>query len=121
MAVLDTSFLIALHARDPSALRLLRELDAHVVPSIVAAEFLTKFDRLDEAQAALEDSFHIAHTDRAWIEEAARMRAAWQGPPRSVRRADFWIAVWARLRDAPVVTRNAKDFEALGVRARSWG
>lgn len=123
MAVLDTNFLIALHDREGPALRLLDELRGEVllVPSVVAVEFLTAYGRrAPEAYAELERAFTVAHTDGDWVREAARLRARLRREGRSIRLADFWIATWAHLHGTFVVTRNERDFEALGVRARRW-
>jgi predicted nucleic acid-binding protein len=122
MPVLDTNFLIALDAKDPPALGLLEELrqEPLLVPSVVAAEFLTM--KADPAAAfdSLEAAFTVVQTSRAWTVEAASWRRELRSARIPARSADAWIACWARLHKTFVVTRNAKEFQRLGVEVRSW-
>lgn len=122
MPVLDTNFLIALHEREASAIRLLETLQGEplLVPSIVAVEFLTAFDDPTEAYDELERGFQFVHTSREWVRTATLRRQKLRRQGKSIRLADFWIATWAFLHDTFVVTRDAKDFQALGVAARTW-
>lgn len=123
MPVLDTNFLIALQDQDRAALTLLDEVHTErlLVPSIVAVEFLTGYTRgRREAHEALDAAFDVVHTDAAWIHTASQLRDRLRSKRRSIRAADFWIASWAVLHDTPVISRNVKDFEAMGVECRSW-
>lgn len=122
MPVLDTNFLIALADGDAKAQVLLEALKDQplTVPSIVAAEFLAPYANPGDVLRNLERSFQVKQTSTQWIEEAARRRHELAKRRASIRSADFWIATWAHLEDDVVVTRNGRDFEALGVRTVSW-
>jgi predicted nucleic acid-binding protein len=123
MAILDTNFLIALKANEATAVELLGELEGEplLVPSIVAAEYLTRFgaDPVDAYQE-LDRAFTIVQTSPEWVKVAGHLRWSLQGKRRQVRRPDLWIGVWARLHRTFVVTRNEKDFGALGIEVRRW-
>lgn len=123
MPVLDTSFLIALESGDEPAERLLKTLHPQplLVPSIVAVEFLTPYG--DEAERALEElarAFHLCHTSKPWMIEASKLRHRLHQEGESIRLVDFWIATWASLHDTSVVTRNARDFEPMGIPLEIW-
>ncbi|MHB8632934.1 MAG: type II toxin-antitoxin system VapC family toxin [Thermoplasmatota archaeon] len=123
MPVLDTNFIIACALGDPGAVQLLSSMAGEnvVVPSIVAVEYVTPFGPHHEgALAALEKSFTLAHTSRAWVLAAGRLRQELHARRKTIRLADFWISAWAVLEDTYVVTRNVRDFEALGVKTRTW-
>lgn len=123
MPVLDTNFLIALHAGDPDAERLLQEIASEVllVPSIVAVEFLTPFGKKRAiAYERLHTAFTITDTNPDWILAAAALRLRLRREGKKIRMADFWIAAWAELATTYVVTRNTKDFTALGIDTRAW-
>jgi predicted nucleic acid-binding protein len=126
MPVLDTNFLIALQERDEAAMALLASMQREplLVPSIVAVEFLAPYGAnardAKDAYEALERSFTIAHTDAAWIEAATKLRARLRKAKKSIRLADFWIATWAVAHGTSVVTKNVKDFEAIGVKTSTW-
>ncbi len=121
MPILDTNFLIALDSGVPEAHALLDDLadEALLVPSIVAAEYLTHFPEPRSVQGKLDNAFQVVHTDGPWIHEAALLRRAHRGTSR-IRRMDLWIAVWAKQHGTFVVTQDTEDFRALGVRTRSW-
>ncbi len=124
MPVLDTSFLIAAWAEDQAALRLLDEIAAEplVVPAVVAVEFLSGISPADHDRVldGIERRFTHAHTSREWASAAAQRRIHLRRQGRAIRTADFWISCWADLHDTYVITRNVRDFEALGVKARGW-
>lgn len=123
MPVLDTNFLIALQAGEEGAVRLLNDLRGErlVVPAIVAVEFLTPYGtRAPKALEELHRAFTVTHTSDEWVLAAARLRQRLRREKRSLRLADFWIAAWAVHEDTAVVTRNVKDFDAMGVATRSW-
>jgi predicted nucleic acid-binding protein len=124
MPVLDTSYLIAMRQGDEAASRMLDDLESETlhVPAVVAAEYLTGLAPSERGPTllALQSQFSLAHTSPDWIATAAEVRANLRGRGRVIRSADLWIACWATLHDTYVVTRNVKDFETLGVEARSW-
>ena len=122
MPVLDTNFLIALDLEDAQAAALLQELAGEplVVPSLVAAEYLTPQADPDAALRQMEAAFTIAHTTPGWVVEAAALRRELRLARVPARSADAWIACWARLHKTFVVSRNAKEFQRLGVEVRSW-
>lgn len=123
MPVLDTNFLVALQSGDEAAAGLLREIARQplLVPSVVAVEFLTPYGaRAKRAREELDRAFEVVHTSEAWVETAARFRERLRKERRSIRIADFWIATWAVLHDTEVVTKNVKDYEAMGVATLSW-
>lgn len=123
MPVLDTNFLIALKDEEPAATRLLNDLrgETLLVPSVVAVEFLTPYGpKATLAHEELARAFTLVHTSGDWVLAAAKLRNRLRREGKSIRLADFWIATWAALHDTFVVTKNVKDFEALGVESRGW-
>lgn len=53
-------------------------------------------------------------------DEAAQRLLAQMQAETLVVPADFWIAVWAKVHATEVVTRNARDFAAMGMATRTW-
>lgn len=123
MAVLDTSFLIALENEDQQAMELLQWLDNEplLVPDIVAVEYLTPYgEKAPRAYDELERAFHLVSTSPEWVLEASRLRHRLHERGVSIRLVDFWIATWASMHDTAIVTRNEGDFEAFGVPIETW-
>lgn len=122
MPVLDTNFLIALEMGDEAAHRF-NEVHGHslLLPSVVAAEFLTPFgSKASQQFDLLMRSYRILDTSPEWILAAAAVRKKLVEARKRIRLADAWIAAWAVVHDTYVVTRNVKDFQALGVEAVAW-
>ena len=122
MAVLDTSFLIALEQGDEAAVAWLRahRTEEHVVPDFVAVEYLTGHTAEEEALARLDEAFRIAHGDMDWVRASVRLRKSLRTRKARFRTPDFWIAAWGQYLGTVVVTRNVKHFEAFGVPSEAW-
>lgn len=123
MAVLDTSFLISLQEGDEAAEALLRELSEEllVVPPWVVVEYLTGHTaRPERLLEELDRAFTLVQTTPQWAVDAARMRRSLRGKGIKIRLPDFWIASLAAGLRPPVVTRNVRHFESMGVATRTW-
>lgn len=122
MAVLDTNYLIALEANEPSAIAWLAQNrgDEHHVPDFVVVEYLTGHSDSEGALEALAAAFTIAHGDPAWIRSATRLRQRLRAKKARFRSPDFWIAAWAVHLGTLVVTRNRSHFRELGAPVADW-
>lgn len=122
MAVLDTSFLIALEEREEGAVAWLEAHrdEEHFVPNFVAVEYLTGHTAVEEALDLLEASFTLCHGDVSWIRTSVALRKALRREGARFRSPDFWIAAWAQHLETVVVTRNERHFRALGVPVETW-
>ena len=127
MIHLDSSFLIDL-LRETSAGRpgpafdLIESLDAaevlgvsvHVVCELRAgAELSRQALREHEALDQLLSGLLVAHPDDSFAPAYARLLAATTRGGRPVAAMDLLIATAATLDDAPLVTRNVKDFSRV--------
>jgi len=127
MIHLDTSLLIDLlreTARDrpDAAFEALESLDAdetlavsvHVVCELRAgAELARKPLKEHEALDRLLDGLLVTYPDDRFASAYARLLAAVQRSGRKVAAMDLLIATAALLDDAPVMTRNIKDFSRV--------
>lgn len=122
MAVLDTDFLIALEQREDSAVAWLHNHrdDEHLVPDVVAVEYLTGHTEPEAVFGLLQASFTIAHGNPEWIRTSVSLRKRLRMKNVRFRTPDFWIACWAHHHDMPVITRNRRHFKPLGVRTETW-
>jgi len=124
---LDTSFLIDLHretatGRPGPALDLIESLDpdevlgmsVHVACELRAgAELSRQALREHEALDQLLSGLQIVHPDDRFAPAYARLLAATTRGGRPVAAMDVLIATAATLDDAPLVTRNVKDFSRV--------
>jgi predicted nucleic acid-binding protein len=122
MPVLDTTVLIA-SDRDPDQLRafvaaLLSEGEPLVVPVQAAIEYASGKADPAEAMRMLRTAFLVAPCGPAIALEAARLARSARALGRFPGWADLQIAATARHEGMDVVTRNAPNFEGLGVRTR---
>ena len=127
MIHLDSSFLIDLlretsAGRPGPALDLIESLDAaevlgvsvHVVCELRAgAELSRQALREHEALDRLLSGLLVAHPDDRFAPAYARLLAATTRGGRQVAAMDLLIATAATLDDAPLVTRNVKDFSRV--------
>ena len=127
MIHLDSSFLIDLlretsAGRPGPALDLIESLDAaevlgvsvHVVCELRAgAELSRQALREHEALDQLLSGLLVAHPDDRFAPAYARLLAATTRGGRPVAAMDLLIATAATLDDAPLVTRNVKDFSRV--------
>ncbi len=122
MAILDTTFLIALEQREKGAKKWLNEhrYDEHFVPDFVIVEFLTGHTEADEALDLLDASFTIAHGDLDWVRSSASLRTVLRKKKVRFRAPDFWIAAWAHHLQTAVVTRNLDHFKDFNVPVETW-
>jgi len=131
----DSSYLIDLHReqwrkRPGPAFELIESLDdrellglsAHVVCELRAgAEQSRNVLREHELVDELIAGFHIAYPDDRFPGLYGRLYAATTGQRRPVAAFDLLIATAALLADAPLVTKNVKDFERVpGLRVLSY-
>lgn len=127
MIHLDTSFLIDLHrevarARPGEALDLIESFDpnevlavsVHVVCELRAgAELSRQTLREHEALDELLSGLQVVYPDQRFAPHYARLLAATTRGGRPVAAMDLLIATAATLDDAPLVTRNLKDFSRV--------
>ena len=127
MIHLDTSFLIDLHretarARPGPAFDLIESLDPNDVLGVsvyVACELragaelsrqaLREHEALDELMSGLQ----VVYPDDRFASHYARLLAATTRGSKPVAAMDLLIATAATLDDAPLVTRNMKDFSRV--------
>ena len=127
MIHLDTSFLIDLHRETANerlgpAFELIESLDpnepicvsVHVVCELRAGaelsrQALKEHEALDQLLSGLE----VACPDERFAPAYARLLAATSRGGRPVAAMDLLIATAATLDDAPLVTRNVKDFSRV--------
>lgn len=120
MVVLDTTFLIDLHAGDAAAERayheMLQEGADLLVPAIVAAEYLAgvPLEKRLVAWQALGSSFTLVHPDAAQVLETARAARAAFDRGRFPGWSDAQIGALAMLRTTEVVTADIAHYQALG-------
>jgi predicted nucleic acid-binding protein len=132
---LDTSFLIDLHdelreERPGAAFEFLETLDAnellavsvHVVAELrVGAELAPRPLREHEALDELLSGLLILYPDSRFAPLYGRVWATTNRGGRSVASMDLLIATLALLEDAPLVTRNLRDFSKVpGLRVLSY-
>lgn len=127
MIHLDTSFLIDLHRetaseRPAGAFDLIESLDPnevlgvsiHVVCELRAgAEFSRQALREHEALDEWLGGLQLVYPDQRFAAHYARLLAATTRGGRPVAALDLLIATAATLDDAPLVTRNVKDFSRV--------
>lgn len=127
MIHLDTSFLIDLHRettteRPGGALDLIESLDpnevlgvsAHVTCELRAGAELSRHAlREHEALDQLLSGLQVVYPDDRFAPMYARLLAATTRSGRPVAAMDLLIATAATLDDAPLVTRNVKDFSRV--------
>lgn len=127
MIHLDSSFLIDLcretaNARPGPALDLIESLDpnevlgmsVHVACELRAGAELSRHAlREHEALDQLLSGLQIVHPDDRFAPAYARLLAATTRGGRPVAAIDLLIATAATLDDAPLVTRNVKDFSRV--------
>ena len=127
MIHLDSSFLIDLHRevlreRPEPAFEWIESLDpntvlaasVHVVCELRAgAELARRPLQEHEALDALFSSVLVVYPDDRFASAYARLLAAATHGGRSVAAIDLLVATAATLDDAPVVTRNVRDFSRI--------
>lgn len=127
MIHLDTAFLIDLHretsgARPGEALGLIESLDVeeilgvsvHVVCELRAGAELSRHAlREHEVLDQLLSGLLVVYPDERFAPAYARLLAATSRGGRPVAAMDLLIATAAILDDAPLVTRNLKDFSRV--------
>lgn len=127
MIHLDTSFLVDLHRetvreRPGPALDLAESLDPNEILAISAvvacelragAELSRQTLREHEALDQLLSGLYIAYPDDRFAPAYGRLYAAVTRGGRQVGAMDLLIATAATLDDAPLVTRNVKDFSRV--------
>lgn len=127
MIHLDTSFLIDLHRetareRPGPALDLIESLDPNELLGISAvvacelragAELSRQALREHEVLDRLLSGLHIAYPGDGFAAAYGRLYAAVTRGGRPVGAMDLLIATAATLDDAPLVTRNVKDFSRV--------
>ncbi|MSO61030.1 MAG: type II toxin-antitoxin system VapC family toxin [Acidobacteria bacterium] len=127
MIHLDTSFLIDLHretvsGRPGGALDLIESLNpnellgvsVHVACELRAgAELSRQALREHEALDELMSGLHVVYPDDRFASHYARLLAATTRGSKPVAAMDLLIATAATLGDAPLVTRNVKDFSRV--------
>jgi len=131
----DSSFLIDLHdeltlQRPAAAFDLIESLDAgellavsvHVVAELrVGAELDPQPLGSHEALDRLLAGFLIVYPDERFAAAYARLWVATNRRRRSVPAMDLLIATAAIIHDAPLVTKNVKDFSPIpGLRVLSY-
>lgn len=127
MIHLDSAFLIDLHretarARPGEALDLIESLDPNEVLGVsvyvvcelrAGAELSRHALREHEALDALLSGLHVVYPDERFAPAYARLLAATIRGSRTVAAMDLLIATAATLDDAPLITRNVKDFSRI--------
>jgi len=124
---LDSSFLIDFHnelraERPGAALEFLESLDGNEVLAVsvhvaaelrVGAELAPRPLQEHEAVDDLLSGLLVLYPDSRFAPMYGRVWAATNGRGRAVASMDLLIATAALLEDAPLVTRNAKDFSRV--------
>jgi tRNA(fMet)-specific endonuclease VapC len=124
---LDTSFLIDLHRetvaeRPGGAFDLIESLDPNEVLGVsvhvecelrAGAELSRHALREHEILDQLLSGLQVSYPDRRFAPAYARLLAATTRGGRAVAAMDLLIATAAMLDDAPLVTRNVKDFSRV--------
>ncbi|MDP2319441.1 MAG: type II toxin-antitoxin system VapC family toxin [Acidobacteriota bacterium] len=127
MIHLDSSFLIDLHreiatAKPGEALDLIESFDpaevlgvsVHVLCELRAGAELSRHAmREHEALDELSSGLQVVYPDERFAPLYARLLAATTRGGRPVAAMDLLIATAATLHDAPLVTRNVKDFSRV--------
>ena len=127
MLHLDTSFVIDLeretsHDRPGPAFEFLEALDPSEVLAIsvhvlcelrTGAELTRKALDTHEALDRLISGLLVVYPDERFAHAYARLLAAIRASRREVATMDLLIATAATLDDAPLVTRNVKDFSRI--------
>lgn len=127
MIHLDSSFLIDLHRettgeRPAGAFDLIESLDpdevlgvsVHVVCELRAGAELSRHPlREHEALDELLSGLLVVYPDGRFASHYARLLAATPRGSKPVAAMDLLIATAATLEDAPLVTRNVKDFSRI--------
>jgi predicted nucleic acid-binding protein len=132
---LDTSFLVDLkrevaHERPGPAFEVMESLDTNELLSVsvfvicelragaeVYKQPLKEHEALDELLAGML----VAYPDQRFAPAYGRLWAATNGQRRSVAEMDLLIGTAALLDDAPLVTKNVKDFSRVpGLRVLSY-
>lgn len=127
MIHLDSSFLIDLHReiageRPGGALDLIESLDPNEVLGVsvhaacelragaeLSRQALREHEKLDQLLSGLQ----VVHPDDRFAPAYARLVAATTRGGRPVAAMDLLIATAAMLDDAPLITRNVKDFSRV--------
>lgn len=127
MIHLDTAFLIDLHretasARPGEAFDLIESLDPNEVLAVsvhvacelrAGAELSRQALREHEVLDQLLSGLQVVYPDKRFAPAYARLLAATSRGGRPVAAMDLLIATAATLDDAPLVTRNVKDFSRV--------
>ncbi|MFW6385285.1 MAG: type II toxin-antitoxin system VapC family toxin [Halodesulfurarchaeum sp.] len=123
--LLDTSFLIDLMQGEESAVETAKELEADLVQQRISAMTLfelsygiARSERPIEERDTVETvlaSKPIHPADTAVMRKAGRMAGELANDGETVGDGDVIVGATAAVVDEPVLTRNVRDFERLGV------
>ncbi|WP_342810588.1 type II toxin-antitoxin system VapC family toxin [Natronosalvus hydrolyticus] len=128
--MLDTSFLIDLMNGDDGATEKARELERNLVQQRIASMTLfelyygiaraTETDAERETVEQVIASKPIHPADNAVMRKAGRMAGELQNDGTPVGDGDVIIGATASILEEPVLTRNVRDFERLGVAIETY-
>ncbi|MCU4754286.1 type II toxin-antitoxin system VapC family toxin [Halobacteria archaeon AArc-curdl1] len=128
--LLDTSFLIDLMNGDDGATEKARELERNLVQQRIASMTLfelyygiaraTETDAERETVEQVIASKPIHPADNAVMRKAGRMAGELQNDGTPVGDGDVIIGATASILEEPVLTRNVRDFERLGVAIETY-
>ncbi|MBX0296385.1 type II toxin-antitoxin system VapC family toxin [Haloarcula nitratireducens] len=128
--LLDTSFLIDLMNGDEGAVETARELENELVQQRLSA--MTLFElyygiaRVTDSEAEREKvenvlaSKPVHPADTAVMRKAGRLSGELQNDGTPVGDGDVIIGATADIVEEPVLTRNAEDFDRLGVETETY-
>ncbi|MBV0925242.1 type II toxin-antitoxin system VapC family toxin [Halomicroarcula limicola] len=128
--LLDTSFLIDLMNGDEGAVETARELENELVQQRLSA--MTLFElyygiaRVTDSEAERETvenvlaSKPVHPADTAVMRKAGRLSGELQNDGTPVGDGDVIIGATADIVEEPVLTRNAEDFDRLGVETETY-
>lgn len=128
--MLDTSFLIDLMAGDEAAVEKARELERDLVQQRLSSMTLFELyygvasaavpENERETVEAVLGSKPVYPADTAVMQKAGRRAGELQNDGTPVGDGDVIIGATADIVDEPVLTRNAEDFERLGVEVEPY-
>ena len=128
--LLDTSFLIDLMNGDKDAISKARELEENLIQqrlsSMTLFELYYGIARSNQSDAEREkvetvlSSKPVHPTDTAVMRKAGRLSGQLVNEGNTVDDGDVIIAATAEVVEEPVLTRNLKDFERLGVEIETY-
>lgn len=128
--LLDTAFIIDLMNGDEDAIATAREMEADLVQQRVSSmtlfELCYGIERSTQSQAERNQvesvlaSKPIHPADTAVMRKAGRLSAQLVNEGNTVDDGDVIIGATAAVVEEPVLTRNVKDFERLGVEIATY-